>query len=290
MMITFTQCYSVLSSTHCTFVQSWSVTQAISVYTNISLHCSDLVNQNHAPIRLAAQHTEHLPQATVLADGDSSGEEAFQQLRPLEFLSKWSKWRRKQGYIFASDIKMCTGLCLDERRRTCSQKSNWDIPLHLNRNKFVVKEWDWLLSLVVIIGYYHWLNISVVIINGYYQRFWCPSFIRFFFCVWQFSSYFTSVRNKLCPSIMNTTVLCGSFYAPCINFHSFIYSFNGYLSSSVPAIAAMNQHRGLVALHFVSNPHSTRKDHLHQAQCYISNLFVALLLQYITNLNLISLK
>ena len=171
-----------------------------------------------------------------------------------------------------------------------AHKKATGIPLHLNRNKFVVKEWDWLLSLVVIIGYYHWLNISVVIIIGCYQWFWCPSFIRFFFCVWQFSSYFTSVRNKLCPSIMNTTVLCGSFYAPCINFHSFIYSFNRYLSSSVPAIAAMNQHRGLVALHFVSNPHSTRKDHLHQAQCYISNLFVALLLQYITNLNLISLK
>ena len=29
------------------------------------------------------------------------------------------------------------------------------IPLHLNRTKYVVKEWDWLLSLVVIVGYYH---------------------------------------------------------------------------------------------------------------------------------------
>ena len=86
MMITFTQCYSVLSSTHCTFVQSWSVTQATSVYTNVSLHCSDLVNQNYAPVRLAARHTEHLRQATVLAGGDSSGEEVFQQLRPLEKL------------------------------------------------------------------------------------------------------------------------------------------------------------------------------------------------------------
>ena len=39
-----------------------------------------------------------------------------------------------------------------------------------------------------------------------------------------------------------------------------------YLSGSVPAITAVNQHRGLVALHFVGNPHRPSKDHLCQPQ------------------------